>query len=627
YTSTDAGVNHLTVHRTIIRDTFLPTQGHCQGIYVSQVQGLFLCESHIDNCGRKSPDRVCGDIFSHGGYIQYTNFPGIVVACAFTRNGSHGVQLRPGGAIAYTYMGKNGLASFIGSVGGAYWRSVVEKSADITTPPSAWTGAALGLTVQMNSGTPGTITTSSGFLTAGFQPGDVINVNPGVGVAFQVASVTDKILTLSDPIPFAMLGLTTTPVTVTTAQRAAVSGTPPTATFTVGSTSVTNVSSLTGIAAGTWIRAVGDLAGQLVASASGTTITLETPWEGSAGSLSFIHLSPATNWVPIRSGGITFTEGSTTVTGTGCNFLDLAAGGAIKPMFDPGGYQIASIQSATQLTLVAPYLNPTVTVVACDYGTYSLTARGYGLGAANDPIQQVRTLIEGCILLPSLSASFPVGLQISMTGSTWYYADLLVRNNFGWYDGQVVQYQGTSSNTLPTGINTHHNVWIQANGIASVNPYIAYFDSGWSDGSGRASDYNVYITPLSIFGEPVSPWSNALTFAQFQSASGEGSHSFQQGTLTLPVANISTGVFYASKGGTLNETDWLNACRNRGWGVWGNEFDMSQLWTVYGRAVAAVALSPPGAGLFDYYGAYDHRPRAASLIGSGAFVYAVGQLS
>ncbi len=628
YSSSDIGCNHLTFHRTIIRDTYIPTQGHCQGLYASQMQGLFLCETHIDNCGHKSPDRICGDIFSHGAYIQYTNYPAIVVACAFTRNGSHGVQLRPGGVIAYSYMAANGLASFIGSVGGTYYRPVVENGVDITTPPSAWSGTALGLTVAMNSGSPGTISCAGGFTAAGFQPGDEIDVNPGVGVAFQVASVTDTVLTLSDPIPFAMLGLTATPpIAVTSAQRAAAPASSATGTFTTGSPTVTGVTSLTGIAAGTWIRAVGDLAGQLVASASGTTITLASNWMGSAGTLAFVHMSPATNWVPIHSTGVTFTEGATTVTGTGCNFLDLVVGGAIKPMVDPGGYQIASIQSATQLTLAAPYFNPTVTATACDYGTYSLTARGYGLGAANDPVQQVRSLFEGCILLPSRNATFPVGLQITMTGATWYYADLIIRNNFGFYDGQVVQYQGTSSNTLPTGINTHHNVWIQASGVAGVNPYIAYFDSGWSDGAGRASDYNVYITPLSIFGEPVSPWSNNLTFAQFQAASGEGAHSIQRPSLQLPNIGVSTGHFYASKGGTFNETDWLNACRNRGWGQWSDVYDLPSLWKTYAQALAAVALPAPGIGLFDYYGPQDQRAAAASFLQSGASVFTFGQLS
>jgi len=106
---------------------------HPEGIYLSNVKGILISQCTIDNNGRVSSDRTGRDIFSHNVYIQSDCGPAVVWGNVITNGGSHGIQMRSGGILAYNYFGGNAIAAFVDGPGGAQYKNVVEDAQDIST--------------------------------------------------------------------------------------------------------------------------------------------------------------------------------------------------------------------------------------------------------------------------------------------------------------------------------------------------------------------------------------------------------------------------------------------------------------------------------------------------------------
>ncbi|MEO6710734.1 MAG: right-handed parallel beta-helix repeat-containing protein [Planctomycetota bacterium] len=107
----------LRVRRCVIADAYTihATGGHSQGLYAFAVDGLLLEENLFDHNGwNESVPGAGADIFSHDIYIDNGNTAVSVRGNIIANASSHGMQLRPGGAVVDNLFLGNSIALSVG---------------------------------------------------------------------------------------------------------------------------------------------------------------------------------------------------------------------------------------------------------------------------------------------------------------------------------------------------------------------------------------------------------------------------------------------------------------------------------------------------------------------------------
>lgn len=104
----DGPWQNITLKRLKITDC--RSISRSQGMYIDNTHGLYLEKVLVDNCGYP-------DIFSHNVYIQSNCSDVRVSNCFFSRAGSHGIQLRPGGIVEDCIFVSNPIQLLLGGGG------------------------------------------------------------------------------------------------------------------------------------------------------------------------------------------------------------------------------------------------------------------------------------------------------------------------------------------------------------------------------------------------------------------------------------------------------------------------------------------------------------------------------
>jgi hypothetical protein len=132
---------------TLLRCEVLDTTS--QGLYAEGATNLLISQSGFDRDGRVTADLTGRSMFTHDIYIQYDSGPATVWGNVITDAGSHGIQMRSGGVLAYNYFGGDAIAAIVGAPGGSQYKNVVEQLADIS--PSMPRGIGLGTTAKFGT--------------------------------------------------------------------------------------------------------------------------------------------------------------------------------------------------------------------------------------------------------------------------------------------------------------------------------------------------------------------------------------------------------------------------------------------------------------------------------------------
>lgn len=136
------GINGLNIIRCTVTGSW-----NGQGIYLGNITSPLISQCTIDDNGHVNADHTGANIFLHNIYVQTTCGPGLVWGNAITNGGSHGIQLRPGGVLAYNHLAGNAIAGFIGGIGGTAYKNVVVGSDDIDPSNPRGFGLAINPTV------------------------------------------------------------------------------------------------------------------------------------------------------------------------------------------------------------------------------------------------------------------------------------------------------------------------------------------------------------------------------------------------------------------------------------------------------------------------------------------------
>jgi hypothetical protein len=145
----------MTVLRCVVTDAWLDGNVlppgiagvRSQGALFEAVEDLLISQCIIDNNGRATADRTGRNIYSHNIYISHKDCgPATVWGNVIRAGGSHGIQMRTGGILAYNYFGRNALASELASPGGSQYKNVVEKAEDLYPAKGGGRGLNLMLT-------------------------------------------------------------------------------------------------------------------------------------------------------------------------------------------------------------------------------------------------------------------------------------------------------------------------------------------------------------------------------------------------------------------------------------------------------------------------------------------------
>jgi hypothetical protein len=128
----------VTLLRTAILDSHKNTANTSpgdgigtQGLLANHTDRLLISQSTFDRNGRTTSDLSGRSVYSHNLYINKSNGPAAVWGSIIRAGGSHGVQLRSGGILAYNYFARNAIGGFVGHPGGVATRNVVELAEDI----------------------------------------------------------------------------------------------------------------------------------------------------------------------------------------------------------------------------------------------------------------------------------------------------------------------------------------------------------------------------------------------------------------------------------------------------------------------------------------------------------------
>jgi hypothetical protein len=131
-------LSDVTILRTTVTDAHATDSAFAQGMFVTKTKGLLVSQSTFDRNGRLGEQLNVRNIFSHNLYLQVKQGPAVVWGNVIRDGGSHGVQMRSGGILAYNYLAGNAIAAYIGKPGGAMTHNVVEGATDIGPNPRGW---------------------------------------------------------------------------------------------------------------------------------------------------------------------------------------------------------------------------------------------------------------------------------------------------------------------------------------------------------------------------------------------------------------------------------------------------------------------------------------------------------
>jgi hypothetical protein len=158
--SLQAQFDEVTILRSIVIDAHLtyktapPVSGAfyaSQGLFVSGTTGLMVSQSTFDRNGRTTANWSGRNYYSHNMYLSAGGGagPATVWGNVIRAAGSHGVQMRAGGILAYNYLGRNVVAGFVDGVGGAITHNVVESAEDFNANEER----GMGLMISTAQGT------------------------------------------------------------------------------------------------------------------------------------------------------------------------------------------------------------------------------------------------------------------------------------------------------------------------------------------------------------------------------------------------------------------------------------------------------------------------------------------
>jgi hypothetical protein len=115
-----------------------------QAAYIEAVDDLLISQCVFDNNGRTSADRTGRNVFSHNLYLSHiNNGPATVWGNVMRASGSHGIQMRAGGVLAYNYFGRNALASELATPGGSQYKNVIELAENISSAKGGERGVGI----------------------------------------------------------------------------------------------------------------------------------------------------------------------------------------------------------------------------------------------------------------------------------------------------------------------------------------------------------------------------------------------------------------------------------------------------------------------------------------------------
>jgi hypothetical protein len=135
-----ARYDELSVLRTAVTDAHLEDprtpNSHTQGLFAKDADDILISQSLFDRNGWVDRAFTTRDQFSHNLYLQTGSTPSVLWGNVIRAGGSHGVQMRSGGILAYNYLGRNAIAAFTGTPGGAQIKNVVELAENLTRLPT-----------------------------------------------------------------------------------------------------------------------------------------------------------------------------------------------------------------------------------------------------------------------------------------------------------------------------------------------------------------------------------------------------------------------------------------------------------------------------------------------------------
>ena len=129
-------ITNSRINRNIIMFQYAPEDsiGHSQGMYITRTTGTIVTENAFTHNGHN--DLVAGAErvkFNHNIYCSTANDPIIIQGNYLDRGASHGVQLRPGGAIIDNLITECAYGCFAIQTNSVVERNVVMYGDDITT--------------------------------------------------------------------------------------------------------------------------------------------------------------------------------------------------------------------------------------------------------------------------------------------------------------------------------------------------------------------------------------------------------------------------------------------------------------------------------------------------------------
>jgi hypothetical protein len=105
------------LRRSVVVDAYAvhAIGGHSQGLYAHAVDGLLIEENVFDHNGwNENVPGAGADIYSHNLYVDNGNSDVVVRGNVIANGSSHGLQLRPGGAVINNLFVRNSIAMLVG---------------------------------------------------------------------------------------------------------------------------------------------------------------------------------------------------------------------------------------------------------------------------------------------------------------------------------------------------------------------------------------------------------------------------------------------------------------------------------------------------------------------------------
>ncbi len=105
-------ISDITIRRSLIHHNF-STEGHSQGIFTKDVDGIVIEENLFDANGWSEELGINPTKFNHGLYLQHGTNELQLINNIISRNSSHGVQARNGGLIENNLFIDNAVGAFV----------------------------------------------------------------------------------------------------------------------------------------------------------------------------------------------------------------------------------------------------------------------------------------------------------------------------------------------------------------------------------------------------------------------------------------------------------------------------------------------------------------------------------